>query len=91
MAFRSKRKKITSAISGVPVTTNSLITYERCSGVYIGNAQDMDFSFDGIAWITFQGLVAGTVVPLQVVAARVTSGQGSPAAGDIVFLYSRGK
>lgn len=76
-----------SALYGVSVTSNSLTTYDRCRGVYIGTSQSLDFSFDGSTWVTFQGCVAGTVIPIEPIAARITSGTASPAAGDVVFLY----
>lgn len=76
-----------SAIGAVSVILNSLTAYDKCRGVYIGTSQSLDFSIDGVNWITFQGLVAGTVVPIQVLAARVTAGGGAPSAGDVVFIY----
>lgn len=87
MTVRTLKTDISAAQGAVSVTSNSLTTYDRCRAVYIGTSQSVDFSFDGSTWVTFQGLVAGTVLNAQVVAARVTSGGGGPAAGDIVFLY----
>ncbi len=76
-----------SAYGGVSVTTTSSTTYNRSRGVYIGTSQNLDFSFDGTNWVTFQNLAAGSVIPLQVLAARVTSGPAAPSSGDVVFLY----
>lgn len=76
-----------SAIGAISVVSNSLTTYDKCRSVWIGTTQSVDFSFDGTNWITFQGATAGTEIDIQVVAARITSGGGSPNAGDIVFLY----
>lgn len=70
----------------VSVTANTA-TSKRCRGVYIGTSQSLDFSFDGTNWVTFQGCIAGTVLPVQVVGARKTSGSAAPDAGDVVFLY----
>lgn len=75
-----------SGIDGVSIT-NANATNARCRGVYIGTAQSLDFSFDGSSWVTFQGLAAGVIMPLQVVGARKTSGAAAPTAGDVVFLY----
>lgn len=75
-----------SAISGVSVTT-AVATRPRCRGVWIGTTQNLDFSFDGSTWLTFQAATAGTVIPIQVVGARITTGSASPAAGDVIFLY----
>jgi len=62
-------------------------TYNRSRGVYIGTSQSLDFCFDGSNWVTFQGCGAGSILPLQVVGARKTSGSAAPTAGDVVFLY----
>lgn len=67
--------------------TDANANHGRCRGVWIGTTQSVDFSFDGANWTTFQGATAGTIVPVQVVGARITSGSAAPAAGDIVFLY----
>ncbi len=60
---------------------------ERCRGVWIGTSQSLEFSFDGTNWIIFAGCVAGSLIPIQVVGARITSGAAAPNAGDVVFLY----
>lgn len=67
--------------------TDALATHNPCKAVWIGTTQSVDFSFDGTSWVTFQGATAGTVLPIQAVGARITSGSAAPAAGDIVFLY----
>jgi hypothetical protein len=76
-----------SAIGAVPVVSNSLTAYDKCRSVWIGTTQSLDFSFDGVNWITFQGCTAGTELDIQVLAARITAGSANPAAGDVVFLY----
>lgn len=75
-----------SAFSAVSITSN-VATVSRSKGVWIGTTQSLDFSFDGTTWVTFQGATAGTVIPIQVVGARITSGTANPNAGDVVFLY----
>lgn len=79
----------TSVSSGYNAATivDTNVTHPRCRGVWIGTTQSLDFSFDGSTWVTFQGATAGTVIPLQVVGARITAGSASPNSGDIVFLY----
>lgn len=59
----------------------------KCRAVFIGTAQDLDFSFDGSTWVKFQGCVAGTILPIQAVGARKNAGSAAPTAGDVVFLY----
>jgi len=73
--------------SGAVSVTAATATYDRARGVFIGVSQNLDFSFDGKAWVLFKGCVAGTVLPLQVVGARKTAGSAAPDAGDVVFLY----
>lgn len=74
------------AVNGVSIT---VATADRdiCRGVWIGTSQSLDFSFDGSTWVTFQGALAGTIIPVQVVGARKTAGSAAPTAGDVVFLY----
>ena len=67
--------------------TAATATADRCRGVWIGTSQSLDFSFDGTTWVTFAGCVAGSLIPIQVVGARITSGTAAPNAGDVVFLY----
>ena len=78
--------QISSAMTGVSITS-AAATQDRCRGVYIGVSQSLDFSFNGTTWVTFPGCVAGTVLPIQAVGARKTSGSAAPSAGDVVFLY----
>lgn len=78
--------RLASAINGISVTDNAA-THAVCRGVWIGTTQSMQFSFDGSTWVTFQGATAGTIIPVMVVGARITSGAAAPASGDIVFLY----
>ena len=77
---------VVSAFKGVSITA-ATATADRCRGVWIGTTQSLDFCFDGSTWVTFQGCVAGSLIPIQVVGARVTSGAAAPSAGDVVFLY----
>ena len=79
--------QLSSGFGAVSVTSNSITTYDRSRGVYIGVSQSLDFCFDGVNWVTFSGCVAGSVLPIQVIGARKTSGSASPTAGDVVFLY----
>ncbi len=74
------------ATYAVSVTSNAA-TQARCRAVWIGTTQNLDFSFDGSTWIEFQGATAGTIIPIQVVGARITAASANPAAGDVVFLY----
>ena len=75
-----------SAVGAVSITANTA-TASRCRGVWIGTAQSLDFCFDGVNWVTLQGPIAGTVLPIQVVGARKTAAGAAPDAGDVVFLY----
>lgn len=77
---------IASAVDAVSITV-ATATQQRCRGVWIGTSQSLDFSFDGTTWVTFQGATAGSVIPVQVLGARITSGAAAPVAGDVVFLY----
>lgn len=86
MPIQVASNNVASGINFLAVTDN-VLTHAKCRAVYIGTSQSCDFSYDGVNWITFQGLVAGTVLPIQVVGVRVTSGGGAPNAGDIVFIY----
>lgn len=75
-----------SAWNAASITDTSTSTHGTCRAVWIGTTQSDDFYING-AWVTFQGATAGTVLPIQAAGARVTSGSGSPASGDVVFLY----
>ena len=86
MAETSIKDWVFSAKDGVSITSNST-NNDRSRGVWIGTSQSLDFSFDGTNWVTFQGCIAGTVIPVQVVGARKTAGSAAPTAGDCVFLY----
>lgn len=77
---------VVSSWKGVSITA-ATATADRCRGVWIGTTQSLDFSFDGTTWVLFQGATAGTLIPIQVVGARITSGSAAPNAGDVVFLY----
>lgn len=72
-----------TGFTDVAVTT----AQRRCRAVYIGTSQDLDFSIDGSVWVTFQGCLAGSILPISVVAARKTSGSAAPTTKDVVFLY----
>ena len=72
---------------GAVAITDTAVTHDRCRGVWIGTTQSLDFSFDGTNWITFQGSTAGTVIPVEVIGARITSGAAAPNSGDVLFLY----
>lgn len=80
-----------SALNGVSITVSSAyvpsISTPPCRGVYVGTSQDLDFTFDGSTWLGFKGCVAGSVLPIQVVGARKSSGQAAPTSGDVIFLY----
>lgn len=76
-----------SGLYAVAITTNSTTAWDRCRGVYIGTSQSLDFTFDGTTWITFAGCVAGTVIPIEVIGARLTAAGANPGATDVVFIY----
>lgn len=78
--------EVDSAYTGVSIT-DTLTVHSKCRAVWVGTSQSLDFSFDGSTWVTFQGSTGGTLIPIQVVGVRITSGAGTPAAGDVVFLY----
>jgi len=80
---------IDSSIQPATGFTDVAVTTEqrRCRAVYIGTSQDLDFSVNGSTWVTFQGCIAGSVLPISVVAARKTSGGTAPTTKDVVFLY----
>ena len=78
--------EVVSSGKGVSITA-ATATADRCRGVWVGVTQSLDFSFDGTNWVTFAGATAGTIIPIQVVGARKTSGSAAPDAGDVVFLY----
>lgn len=80
------RNPIVSGVDASSITV-ATATASKCRAVWIGTTQSLDFSFDGSNWVTFQGATAGTVIPIQVVGARKTSGAAAPTAGDVVFLY----
>lgn len=86
MSIQVASNNLASGITFSSITDNAL-THAKCRGVYIGTSQNLDFSYDGNLWITFQGLVAGTILPIQAVGVRVTSGGGAPASKDVVFIY----
>lgn len=72
--------------------TDNLSTHAECRAVYIGTAQDIDLYVQSdlaqtYAWVKFQGVVAGTVLPVMAKGARKTAASAAPTAGDIVFLY----
>jgi hypothetical protein len=79
--------RLYTARGAVAVTVTSATTYNRARAVWIGVSQSLDFCLNGTDWVTFKGCMAGTVVPVQALAVRVTAGPAAPAAGDVVFLY----
>lgn len=79
-------RNIEPARSATSVTVNTVLPTARA--VYVGVAGNYDFSFDGATtWIEFQGCAAGSILPLAATAARDSSDDSAPAAGEIVFLY----
>ena len=78
--------EVSSGSSALSITVDTA-TASRCRGVWIGTTQSLDFCFDGTNWVTFQGCIAGTIVPVQVVGARKTAGSAAPTANDVIFLY----
>ena len=86
MAIQVASNNVASGITFQAITDNNL-THAKCRAVYIGVSQSLDLSYDGVNWVTFKGLVAGTVLPIQAVGVRVTSGGGAPNAGDVNFIY----
>lgn len=78
--------EVSSAVRAASITA-ATATYARCRGVWIGTTNDYDFSFDGTTWVTFKSCGAGSLIPIQVVGARKTSGSAAPSDGDVVFLY----
>lgn len=88
MADNAQRTETYSAVGAQSITVNSANAgFGRTRGVSIGVTQSLDFSFDGVNWVAFVGCTAGTVLPLEVLGARLTSGAAAPNAGDVVFLY----
>lgn len=81
----SIKESIYSAIDFADVAV--MTAQKLCRGVYIGTSQDLDFSVDGTNWVTFQGCVAGSILPISVVAVRKTTGPAAPTSKDVVFLY----
>lgn len=86
MPNTSAHNNVASSALGIANTVNTA-TFDRCRAVWIGTTQALDFCFDGTNWVAFKACQAGTVIPIQVVGARITSGTAAPAAGDVVFLY----
>lgn len=86
MSIQVASNNVASAITFQGITDNAL-THAKSRAVYIGVSQSLDFSYDGTSWVTFKGLVAGTVLPVQVVGVRLTAGSAAPAASDVVFIY----
>lgn len=78
--------EISSAVRATSIT-NANATNSKCRGVWVGTANDYEFSFDGTTWVEFKSCSAGSSLGIQVVGARKTSGAAAPSAGDIVFLY----
>jgi hypothetical protein len=74
------------ATGGVSVTVNTA-TLAKTRGLWIGTSQSLDFCFDGTNWVTHQGCMAGTYIPVQVLGVRKTSGSAAPTAGDVVAWY----
>lgn len=58
-----------------------------CRGAWIGVTQDLDFTFDGTTWHKFKACTAGTVIPVQAVGVRKSTGAAACSIGDCVFLY----
>lgn len=76
-----------ASANGLLSITTAVATQNRCRGVYIGVAQDIDLSVDGATWVLIKNPAAGTILPIQAVGARKNAGSAAPDAGDIVFLY----
>ena len=79
-------KDTSSAWLGSPAIVSTTV-YDKCRCVYIGAADNYDFSFDSSTWVTFNGATAGYILPIQVTGARHSADETAPDAGDIVFLY----
>lgn len=86
MVTATAANPLVAGINAVDITV-ATADRDRSRGVWIGTTQSLDFSFDGTTWVTFQGCSAGSLIPIQVVGARKTSGSAAPTAGDVVFLY----
>lgn len=80
-----KKKSKNLAKRFIPITTMAVNI--RCDAAWIGTSQSLDFSRDGLTWVTFAGATAGTVIPVEAVAVRKTAGPAAPSVGDVVFLY----
>lgn len=77
---------IQSGRDAVPVTV-ATADRDRCRAVWIGTSQSLDFCFDGVTWVTFAGITAGTILPFQAIGVRKSSDLSAPATNDVVFLY----
>ena len=76
---------IVSGNVAVDVTV-STATMHMSRGVYIGTSGNWDFNVGG-AWVAFKNTLAGSIIPICAIGARVTAGGAAPTTGDIVFLY----
>ena len=85
LSFNSAVSSTQPAYRAVSITNNNS-TNTECRAVYIGVSDNYEFFVDG-SWITFNGCVAGTILPVRSTGARHDSGDSAPDSGDIVFLY----
>jgi hypothetical protein len=79
-------QRMTPAKTAVGCTV-ATATLETSKAVYIGASATYKFYFPSTAtWITFNGCVAGTILPISVKGCT-DAADGAPGAGVIVFLY----
>jgi hypothetical protein len=75
-----------SASQATSITTNATNS-QLSRAVYIGTTQALDFFFPVTnAWVEMNGVVEGTIYPIQVTGARIDGTNAAPNAGDVVFL-----
>lgn len=80
-------KDMTQSGRGAVSVVTSASTLDRSRAVFVGESSNYDFTFDGTNWIKFQGCVAGSMIPIQVLGARYNASGAAPSAGSIVFIY----
>lgn len=81
----SVQKAVTPAASATGIT-NALTTNEESRAVYVGVGDDYEFYLNG-AWVRFENVADGSVLPIRATGARHAVDSSAPGANDIVFLY----
>tara|TARA_B100001094_G_scaffold38736_1_gene33150 strand:- start:760 stop:1020 length:261 start_codon:yes stop_codon:yes gene_type:complete len=79
----SVQQAVTPAASAT-VINDTNTTHDESRSIYVGADDDYQFYING-GWITFTGILAGSVLPIRATGAKTSGGSATGTA--IIFLY----